>query len=76
VIWSRPLGTGHSAIVVDDGRLFTMYRAGNGRAKLGPWKGAEPCRHTACDTWQRLDRGTLNAALRIAAGVTEAAAAG
>lgn len=38
VIWSRPLGTGHSSIVVDDGRLFTMYREGNGRAKLGPWK--------------------------------------
>jgi len=37
VIWSRPLGTGHSAILVDEGRLFTMYRAGNGRAKQGPW---------------------------------------
>src|SRR5687768_12532759 len=24
VIWSRPLGTGHSAILVDDGRLYTM----------------------------------------------------
>ena len=41
VIWTRPLGTGHSAIVVDDGRLFTMYRTGNGRAKLGPWNDAE-----------------------------------
>jgi outer membrane protein assembly factor BamB len=37
VLWSRPLGTGHSSIVVDDGRLFTLYRAGNGRAKAGPW---------------------------------------
>jgi outer membrane protein assembly factor BamB len=37
VIWSRPLGTGHSAIAVDDGRLFTLARAGNARAKLGPW---------------------------------------
>ena len=37
VVWSRPLGTGHSSIVVDDGRLFTLYRAGNGRAKAGPW---------------------------------------
>src|SRR5918993_3151225 len=37
VVWSRPLGTGHSAVLVDDGRLFTMYRAGNGRAKQGPW---------------------------------------
>ena len=38
VLWSRPLGTGHSSIVVDDGRLFTMYRSGNGRSKTGPWK--------------------------------------
>src|SRR5688572_33463819 len=38
VIWSRPLGTGHSAIIVDDGRLYTMYRAGNGRARQGPWE--------------------------------------
>lgn len=37
VRWSRPLGLGHSAIVVDDGRAFTMYRSGNARAKLGPW---------------------------------------
>ncbi|HWI20037.1 MAG TPA: hypothetical protein VNT81_19930 [Vicinamibacterales bacterium] len=35
VIWTRPLGTGHSAILVDEGRLYTMYRAGNGRAKQG-----------------------------------------
>ncbi|HET9370477.1 MAG TPA: PQQ-binding-like beta-propeller repeat protein [Vicinamibacterales bacterium] len=41
VIWSRPLGTGHSGIVVDDGRLFTMYRVGNGRAKAGPWNAEE-----------------------------------
>ena len=46
------------------------------RSELGPWQGAEPCRHTACATWQRLDRATLDVALRIAAGVTEAAAAG
>src|SRR5687768_14281206 len=37
VLWSRPLGTGHSAILVDDNRLYTMYRAGNGRARQGPW---------------------------------------
>lgn len=41
VLWSRALGTGHSAIISDDGRLFTMYRAGNGRAKLGPWDAEE-----------------------------------
>jgi outer membrane protein assembly factor BamB len=37
VLWSRPLGPGHSAILADEGRLYTMYRAGNGRAKQGPW---------------------------------------
>lgn len=41
VIWSRPLGTGHSAIVADEGRLFTMYRVGNGRARTGPWDAEE-----------------------------------
>ena len=25
-VWSRPLGPGHSSIIVDEGRLFTMYR--------------------------------------------------
>ena len=37
VLWSRPLGTGHSAILVDDGRLFTQYRIGNGAERGGPW---------------------------------------
>jgi outer membrane protein assembly factor BamB len=41
VQWSRPLGPGHSAITYADGRLFTLYRAGNGRAKLGPWDAEE-----------------------------------
>ena len=41
VLWSRPLGTGHSAILVDEDRLFTMYRVGNGRAKQGPWDAEE-----------------------------------
>jgi outer membrane protein assembly factor BamB len=41
VLWSRPLGTGHSAILVDEGRLFTLYRVGNGRAKQGPWEAEE-----------------------------------
>ncbi|MEO8027808.1 MAG: PQQ-binding-like beta-propeller repeat protein [Bryobacteraceae bacterium] len=27
-LWQRPLGEGYSAISVDDGRLFTMYRKG------------------------------------------------
>ena len=41
VLWTRPLGTGHSAIVADDNRLFTMYRVGNGRARQGPWEAEE-----------------------------------
>ena len=32
-LWSRPLGHGHSMVVVDDERLFTMYRPGEDR----PW---------------------------------------
>jgi outer membrane protein assembly factor BamB len=44
-LWTRPLGTGHSAILVDDGRLYTMYRVGNGRSGggrgQGPWDAEE-----------------------------------
>jgi outer membrane protein assembly factor BamB len=32
MLWGRPLGVGHSAVLVDEGRLFTMYRVGNARA--------------------------------------------
>ena len=39
--WSRTLGTGHSAIVVGDEQLFTMYRRGNGRGREGPWESEE-----------------------------------
>ena len=41
ILWSRPLGTGHSSIVADDGRLFTMYRVGNGRERGGPFDAEE-----------------------------------
>jgi outer membrane protein assembly factor BamB len=41
VLWSRPLGTGHSAILAEDGRLYSMYRVGNGRARQGPWESEE-----------------------------------
>ena len=37
LIWARPLGLGHSAIVSDNGRLFTMYRPGKSISKQGPW---------------------------------------
>jgi outer membrane protein assembly factor BamB len=40
-LWSRPLGTGHSTILADGGRLFTMYRKGNGRGRQGPWQPEE-----------------------------------
>ena len=30
-LWSRPLGLGHSSIVVDEGRLFTLYRRESAR---------------------------------------------
>ena len=39
-LWSRPLGAGHTSILVADGRLFTMYResgAGGGE----PWTPSE-----------------------------------
>ena len=65
VRFSPDSGTGNS-----DHREFEL--GGLPGAKLGPWQGAEPCRHIACDTWRRLDRRTLNRALAIAAGVAEA----
>ena len=40
-IWSRPLGTGHSSILAEDGRLYTMYRKGNARSRQGPWDASE-----------------------------------
>lgn len=41
VLWTRALGTGHSAIVGEGGRLYTMYRPGIGRGSAGPWEEAE-----------------------------------
>jgi outer membrane protein assembly factor BamB len=41
VLWERPLGLGHSAIVVDDGRLFTLYRPGKQVSRKGPWEARE-----------------------------------
>jgi outer membrane protein assembly factor BamB len=39
VVWSRPLGNGHSTILVDEGRLYTMYRVGEPRR--GPFQAEE-----------------------------------
>jgi outer membrane protein assembly factor BamB len=41
VLWTRPLGPGHSAIVEAGGRLFTMVRAGDGRSRQGPFDAEE-----------------------------------
>ncbi|HEX2102946.1 MAG TPA: M28 family peptidase [Solirubrobacteraceae bacterium] len=62
VRFSPDSGTGNS-----DHREFELSSLP--AAKLGPWHGTEACRHRPCDTWRRLDRGTLNRALAIAAGV-------
>jgi outer membrane protein assembly factor BamB len=41
-LWSRALGTGHSAILVDEGRVYTMYRPGAGKGRAGgPWEARE-----------------------------------
>jgi aminopeptidase YwaD len=58
-------GTGNS-----DHREFEL--SGLPGAKLGPWGGDEPCRHTRCDTWRRLQPRTMNRALAIAARVAAA----
>ena len=36
-LWSRPLGAGHSSILVSGGRLFTMYRVSHGEGGGAPW---------------------------------------
>ena len=41
VIWSRPLGAGHSAIIAAGGRLYTMYRVAYGEGGSSPWAGEE-----------------------------------
>ena len=41
ILWSRPLGLGHSTVVFDDGRLFTMYRPGREAGRNGPWTAEE-----------------------------------
>jgi len=38
-VWRRPLGDGHSSILVENGRLYTMYRPAPKGA--GPWAGEE-----------------------------------
>ena len=40
-VWSRPLGAGHTSILVADGRLFTMYRESHGEGGGEPWTPSE-----------------------------------
>jgi outer membrane protein assembly factor BamB len=40
-IWSRPLGLGHSSIVAESGRLYTLYRPGAEITRRGPWESRE-----------------------------------
>lgn len=40
MLWSRPLGVGHSAILAEDGMLFTMYRVGSA-TRRGTWNEEE-----------------------------------
>ena len=40
MLWSQPLGVGHSAILAEDGMLFTMYRVGSA-TRRGTWNEEE-----------------------------------
>ena len=41
VLWSRPLGAGHSVILVGDGRLYTTYRVAYGPGGGSPFASEE-----------------------------------
>lgn len=41
VLWSRPLGLGHSSIVASEGMLYTLYRPGTEVSRSGPWEREE-----------------------------------
>ena len=41
VLWSRPLGLGHSGIVTSGDLLFTLYRPGKQVSRTGPWQAEE-----------------------------------
>jgi Zn-dependent M28 family amino/carboxypeptidase len=59
VRWVEDEGTGNS-----DHREFNL--AGLGAAVLEGWRAQEPCRELPCDKPGRLDKHTLNRALRLA----------
>jgi Iap family predicted aminopeptidase len=57
--WLRDSGTGNS-----DHREFEL--AGLPGLVMQMWGDLEPCWHSACDTWQRLERRSLRRAQRVA----------
>ena len=58
VRWVRDSATGNS-----DHRELAM--AGFSASVLEVWRGDEPCHHLACDTFKRVDAGSLSRAQRI-----------
>ena len=64
VRWVRDEGTGNS-----DEREFNL--AGLGAAVLEGWRAQEPCRELPCDRPGRLQKRSLNRALRIAENLVE-----
>ncbi len=40
-LWSRPLGNGHSTIIVENGRLYTMYRPTREGSRSGEFAAME-----------------------------------
>jgi aminopeptidase YwaD len=64
VRWVRDEGTGNS-----DHREFEL--AGLSAAVLEGWQAREPCRELPCDKPRRLDKRTLNRALRLAQEVVK-----
>lgn len=53
VLWSRPLGLGHSSIVVDQGVLYTLYRPGT-EARGGTFEARERVVAIDADTGETL----------------------
>jgi aminopeptidase YwaD len=64
VRWVRDEGTGNS-----DEREFNL--AGMGAAVLEGWRAQEPCRERPCDKPGRLEKPSVNRALRLAEDVVE-----
>ena len=66
-LWTRPLGEGHSSIVADAGRLYTMYREGERESvvALDAATGRTLWEHTyAAPYLARMDRHTASAHTR------------